>query len=421
MARQRIAPGSHGNITYTALRKRPGGKPERLARVGNTYRDREGRTVKPDAWLASTNVRDKDGRKRQVARQGDRKEQALATLLAALADRHAPTTADIRATTLVVDLADLWRSHVERAGQVSTETLKLYRLTLDRHIKPGVLAELQVREVNAGTVHDFLAGLINRETGKGRGSAKTARTVLRGMFELAVRNDAIKVNPVRQADRVQAPTKAVRRIEKEKKGHLTASEIDAVLGMAASPDWRHRDLADLLHFLNGTGARIGEALALTWERVNLDAGTVEIGGHTVVRVKGEGLRVEEHGSTKSFDRTLTLPTSLASRLLERRVSQGDNPLELVFPTPAYGLRGGTTLRDVPNTTKEIRKVFEAAGVTLPKGQGSHLFRHTVGTILLQKGVPIRDVSNQLGHVATKTTTDLYASRKTVARAAADHL
>ena len=421
MARQRIAPGSHGNITYTALRKRPGGKPERLTRTGNAYRDREGRSVKPDAWLASTNVRDKDGRKRQAGRQGDRKEQALAALLAALADRHAPTTADIRPTTLVSELAGLWRAHVERAGQVSTETLKLYRLTLDRHVMPGALAALQVREVNAGNVHDFLAGLIDPKTGKGRGSAKTARTVLRGMFELAVRNDAVKVNPVRQADRVQAPAKAVRRIEKEKKGHLTASEIEAVLATAAAPEWQRRDLADLLHFLNGTGVRIGEALALTWDRVDLDAGTVEIGGHTVVRVKGEGLRIEEHGSTKAFDRTLTLPAALTSRLLERRVGQGENPLGLVFPTPAYGTRGGTSLRDVPNTAKEIRKVFEAAGVQLPKGQGSHLFRHTVGTILLQKGVPIRDVSNQLGHVATKTTTDLYASRRTVATAAAEHL
>jgi len=342
-------------------------------------------------------------------------------LVEALVGRHTPTTADIQATTLVGDLGDLWRAHIERAAQVSTETLKLYGLTLDRHIKPGSLAALQVREVNAGGVHDFLSGLIDQKTGAGRGSAKTARTVLRGMFELAVRNDAVKVNPVRQADRVAAPVKAVRRIEKEKKGHLAASEIDAVLTTAASPGWARRDLADLLQFLAGTGVRIGEALALTWERVDLDAGTVDIGGHTVVRVRGEGLRVEEHGSTKAFDRTITLPARLVSRLLQRRVNQGDNPLGLVFPTPAYGSRGGTTLRDVTNTSKEIRKVFEAAGVALPKGQGSHLFRHTVGTVLLQKGVPIRDVSNQLGHVATKTTTDLYASRKTVATAAAEHL
>ena len=40
--------------------------------------------------------------------------------------------------------------------------------------------------------------------------------------------------------------------------------------------------------LLATGLRVGEALAVTWDTVDLAAGTVEVRG-TVIRVKGRGL------------------------------------------------------------------------------------------------------------------------------------
>jgi integrase len=48
---------------------------------------------------------------------------------------------------------------------------------------------------------------------------------------------------------------------------------------------RERDLPDLVDFLLATGLRVGEALAVTWDAVDLSAGTVEVRG-TVIRVKG---------------------------------------------------------------------------------------------------------------------------------------
>jgi hypothetical protein len=41
-------------------------------------------------------------------------------------------------------------------------------------------------------------------------------------------------------------------------------------------------------FMLGTGARIGESLAVLWSQVNLDAATVDI-THTIARIKCEGL------------------------------------------------------------------------------------------------------------------------------------
>ncbi|WP_328520571.1 hypothetical protein [Kribbella sp. NBC_00359] len=38
----------------------------------------------------------------------------------------------------------------------------------------------------------------------------------------------------------------------------------------------------------GTGVRIGEALAVVWHQIDLEAGTVEV-THTIARLKGECL------------------------------------------------------------------------------------------------------------------------------------
>ena len=50
----------------------------------------------------------------------------------------------------------------------------------------------------------------------------------------------------------------------------------------------------MLNFVDmmlATGKRIGENSAITWDALDLDAGTVEIRG-TVVRIRGEGLRIK---------------------------------------------------------------------------------------------------------------------------------
>jgi integrase len=50
-----------------------------------------------------------------------------------------------------------------------------------------------------------------------------------------------------------------------------------------------RDLPDLTRWTLATGLRIGEALAVAWSDVDLDAGTVEV-DWKLIRITGEGLR-----------------------------------------------------------------------------------------------------------------------------------
>jgi integrase len=113
-----------------------------------------------------------------------------------------------------------------------------------------------------------------------------------------------------------------------------------------------------------TGARIGEALAVVWAEVDLDAGTVQITS-TLVRIKGEGLLRKETKS-RAGERTLPLPTS-AVAVLRRRFITGARLDQPVFPRPSGGFR------DPSNVRRDLR---EARGEETLAWIISHAFRKT---------------------------------------------
>ncbi|WP_100501979.1 tyrosine-type recombinase/integrase [Geodermatophilus chilensis] len=237
--------------------------------------------------------------------------------------------------------------------------------------------------------------------------------MLRGVLDLAMKHDAIRANPVRSAGPIKVRTtkpKGTRDAERS----FTEAERDAVIAYAdADPIAARRDLADLLAFLAGTGARIGEACALRWSALDLAEGTAEL-GPVVVRETGTGLHIQDDGKTENSTRTIKLPADLLARLVARSVyaeRNERNEWDVVFPSP----RG--RLRDPSNTSHDVGDLLTAAG---HEWATAHTFRHTVATVL---GLTLsgREVANHLGHARASMTMDRYMSRRTVSDRAADLL
>ena len=183
---------------------------------------------------------------------------------------------------------------------------------------------------------------------------------------------------------------------------FTREEREALLTYADSDTAaRRRDLPELLAFMAGTGARIGEACGVRWSDVDLDLGTAKLGS-LPVRVPGAGLVLQPDGKTKDSSRTVALPAWLVSRLMERKVNAVPNEWDVVFCS-ALG-----QLRDTSNTTKHVRGLLDAAGFQWAVG---HTFRKTAATWLDEDGVSGRQVANQLGHAKPSMTMDHYMSRR----------
>jgi integrase len=262
--------------------------------------------------------------------------------------------------TKIAGLAEIWFAEISAQNR-SPGTLRAYRDRLDRQIIPA-LGNLRVRELTTGIVDRHLRAVREKH---GAALAKLCRTVLPGMAGLATRHDALEHNPVIDAGRHSAGK------SKRVPGPLTIAEIREFRAWLRNDEKaQERDLPDLVDMLLGTGLRVGEALAMTWDAVDLTAGSVEVRG-TVIRVKKRGLMIKTAPKTRVGFRTLLLP-SWAVEMLRLRPS--GRPDQTVFCSALGGLR------DRDNVLGDLRSALNTAGF---KWVTSHTFRRTVATLMFR--------------------------------------
>ena len=175
---------------------------------------------------------------------------------------------------------DLWEKRFEGLvadGKYSPTSLDTYRRAIKNHIRPA-LGEFRIGEATTPRIDTVLTKI---KTTAGAPTAKTCRATISGAMKLTVRYGATSVNPVREVDAIESRPKNPPR-------SLTGEELTLLRNTSPPTTTPYADLPDLIAFLLGTGVRIGEALAVLWSKVDLEAGTVEV-THTIVRIKGEDL------------------------------------------------------------------------------------------------------------------------------------
>jgi integrase len=356
------------------------------------------------AWIARTQFRDYDGVVRPVKRRGRTKAAAERALKTALIERQTPVAAtEVAPNDKVSKVADLWFARVTELveeGRRSPGTLDTYRYVYDGHVKPA-MAEMRVREVTT-PVADRVLSAIKKETPSG---ARIAKTVLSGIMGYAVRHGAVPFNPIRDVARIENPAKRRPRA-------LTADEratwLNAVEDDERAREW---DLPDLTRLMLATGCRIGEALAIGWADVDLDAAVVDIRWR-LVRRKGQGLlRLPSTKSGRKGERLVPLPTWAVMMLRERRDLIGAD-VEPVFPDSLGGWRDPSNVRRVWRDTRDRLEMH---------GLVTHTMRKTVASFLDDAEVSTRRISDQLGHAKVSMTQDHYLGRRLTDRQTADVL
>jgi integrase len=320
-----------------------------------TQVDRTDAKGKPLSVWARANFRDHDGKVRVVSAYGKNTSTAEANLLKKLKARATAAQAgELTAMDKIAKAIDLW---VERFaalvadGHRSPTSLDTYRRAIKNHLLPA-FGELRIGEANTPRID---RGITEIKTRAGAPTARTCRSIISGVMGLAVRYGAIPTNPVRDVDRIEHNAKKLPRA-------LTADEIRAVRAHLENHEFAVRsDLPDLVMFMLGTGVRIGEALAVLGEELNLHSGRVQITS-TIVRVKGEGL-LRKTTKSKAGQRELILPLWLLG-ILRRRDAAGlirlDQP---VFPDTDGGYR------DPSNVRRALRTSLSPVGNTARRDLG----------------------------------------------------
>ena len=154
------------------------------------------------------------------------------------------------------------------------------------------------------------------------------------------------------------------RTEKEPQGRLRwLTQEEATNVLAACKKSRNVTLADLVEFSLFTGVRRGEALGLTWDRVDRARGVI---------------RLE---LTKSGRRREVPLSSNADAVLARRWTPGAKG-------DVFGSRNWNSFRSA------WEAALAAAGV---EGFRFHDLRHTFASWLVQRGRTLKEVQEALGH------------------------
>ena len=162
-----------------------------------------------------------------------------------------------------------------------------------------------------------------------------------------------------------------------------------------------------------TGCRVGEALALTWQAVDLEAATIDIRATTYrPRGGGHGLELTEPKTERS-KRAIPIPAGLVAELKAWKATLPAVPITGPVIASAVG-----TPRDYSNLANELRAICKELNL---EGVTFHAWRHSAATVMMEAGVPDRVIADILGQ-DVRTTRRIYQhTRDPIARAATNVL
>ncbi len=298
-----------------------------------------------------------------------------------------------------------WWSEKVLPGTVSAGSEATYRRLLRLYVIPSV-GNLRLTELTPAHVTEMMRSMEAGELSRRPLSPQTqssARKVLARALRRAEQEGLIGRNAAMLADGPRVPRREGRSLTGAQARELLAAIEEDRLGPAFGVQL-------------ALGLRRGEVLGLCWCDVELESGSAIVHvRQQLQRVAGVGLRLSELKTAQSR-RDLVLPAPMAVALRRHRVLQSterlaagptwQDELGLVFTTPI-----GTPV-DPDNFRHRLSELTTACGLG---HWTTHELRHSAGSLLFAAGVPMKLISEMLGHSSERVTSDIYVHTEQAAR------
>ena len=214
-------------------------------------------------------------------------------------------------------------------------------------------------------------------------------TELGGIFNIALDDEVIQTNPAHALGKIFGKKKLESIVKIDP---LTSEDLSLLLHTFQEHFPKHYLLALTL---SRTGMRVGEALGMQWGDIDFNSRFT-----TVQRGYSHGrIETPKNGKTRRVDMSMQLTETLWMLKREREREMGEEMPEWVF------INNVGKLLDEQNWYKRVfKKALDKAEL---RSIRVHDLRHTYATLLLQAGVPMMYVKEQLGHYSIKVTVDTY--------------
>ena len=264
-----------------------------------------------------------------------------------------------------------WIAKRQKFGMISETSAENYTNTM----KPFLARFGGLKMVHLEDVHIERFYMQRLETV----SSSTVRMLhlrLKTIFANAVEAGDLMRNPM---SKVVAP-----RANKESRLALTEQQMQALLVHVADKPL----VGFIVRLALGTGMRRGEIAALRWSDVDLAAKQIHIKRS---RVRLSGFEIEQAPKSRAGVRTISIPAGLHAELLER---VGEPHKRVVDNISLVYL------------TELVNDALKAIGCGA--GFSLHSLRHTHATHLLRLKMPVKAVSQRLGHADVNVTLSVYS-------------
>ena len=264
---------------------------------------------------------------------------------------------------------------------VKASTLKQVQQIFKDHVLP-VFGNLKMKDITPPLIQQFV-----NEQFKIAVRANKRFAYLKKILTFARKQGYIKENPAELVEIPKRKRKSNKKAENE--NFYTKAELEEFLSLAKeklSHQWYV-----FFRLLAYTGIRRGEALALTWNDVDLEKGLLLI-NKTVTRGEA-GTYISNTPKTEKSNRTILIDGVTANL-----ISSLARDSTFIFPN---------TKGSFITPSQPIRQLHKVVDDTDLKYVSPHGFRHTHCSMLFSAGVSIPEVQDRLGHDDVKTTLDIY--------------
>jgi len=320
---------------------------------------------------------------------------------------------------LRTSLNDYFNEYIETKYELKQSTRTNYKYMYKKYVSDTIglrsIASIKYSDIKRYYIH------LIHELGFKPNSMEIINTILHPVFNIAVRDGLIRINPT---DGVMAEIKKSHDWEKPKRHALTVTQQTAFINFTSSSK-QYRHWLPVMTVLLGTGLRVGELTGLRWEDCDFEENIIDINHNLIYRQQDSG-KCEFHVTTpKTLTGTRIVPmmTEVKKALLQVQSQQMrtgpckdsiDGYTGFIFCN-----RFGHVLSpaSINRAIERISKAYNEAETEMAKEENRspvllphftvHNLRHTFCTRFCENETNLKVIQEIMGHADISTTMDIY--------------